>query len=225
MEKIKKMLCDIESEVQYTRRMIGREALDKRVIKALSEVPRHKFVDKAMSSLAYENGPLPIGAGQTISQPYIVAIMTDLLGLDADSVVLEIGTGSGYQAAILSRLVKQVFSVEIIRELGEKAAARLKKLGYSNVSVRVADGHNGWPENAPYNAIMVTAATPTIPAPLIEQLKVGGKMIIPVGSPDYSQELVLIEKNETNEITTHHILPVVFVPLTGTDDGQVTDHQ
>ncbi len=224
MEKIKEMLCDIKSEVKYTRSMIGREALDKRVMKVLSEVPRHKFVDKEMNSLAYENSPLPIGAGQTISQPYIVAIMTDLLELDADSTVLEIGTGSGYQSAILSRLVKQVFSVEIIRELGEKAAARLKRLGYSNISVRIADGNSGWPENAPYDAIMVTAASPVIPARLIEQLKTGGKMIIPVGSPNSNQELLLIDKNENDEITTRRILPVVFVPLTSAGNGVTADY-
>lgn len=224
MEKINKMLCDIKSEVKYTRSMIGREALDKRVMKVLSEVPRHKFVDKAMNSLAYENSPLPIGAGQTISQPYIVAIMTELLELDSDSIVLEIGTGSGYQSAILSRLVKQVFSVEILRELGEKAAARLKRLGYSNISIRIADGHNGWPENAPYDAIMVTAASPAIPVRLIEQLKTGGKMIIPVGSPNSNQELLLIDKNENDDIATRRILPVVFVPLTSAENGVTADY-
>jgi len=224
MEKIKEMLCDIKSEVKYTRSMIGREALDKRVMKVLSEVPRHKFVDKEMNSLAYENSPLPIGAGQTISQPYIVAIMTDLLELDADSTVLEIGTGSGYQSAILSRLVKHVFSVEIIRELGEKAAVRLKRLGYSNISIRIADGNNGWPENAPYDAIMVTAASPVIPAKLIEQLKTGGKMIIPVGPPNSNQELLLIDKNENDDIATRRILPVVFVPLTSTGNGVTADY-
>ncbi len=218
--KLAQMLREIEGEVQFTRSMTGRERLDPRVIAAISAVPRHRFVDGGVKALAYANHPLPIGAGQTISQPYIVAIMTELLDLTPESVVLEIGTGSGYQAAILSRLVKQVYSVEIIRELGEKAAERLRKLGYDNVEVRIGDGYQGWPEHAPYDAIMVTAASPAIPRPLIAQLKCGGKMIIPLGQADFSQELMLIEKKEDGEIDTRPVLPVAFVPLTGDGAAQ-----
>ena len=213
--KLARMLQEIEGEVQYTRGMTGRARLDPRVVEAIASVPRHRFVGKDVKALAYANHPLPIGAGQTISQPYIVAIMTELLDLTPDSVVLEIGTGSGYQAAILSRLVKQVYTIEIIRELGEKAAQRLRKLGYDNVTVRIGDGYRGWPEHAPYDAIMVTAACPAIPSPLIEQLKVGGKMMIPLGQPDFSQELMLVEKKEDGGIDTRPVLPVAFVPLTG----------
>jgi protein-L-isoaspartate(D-aspartate) O-methyltransferase len=209
------MMRDIEAEVALTRHLIGKTALDQRVMKAMRKVPRDRFVPADRVAHAFDNGPLPIGHGQTISQPYIVALMTDLLNPEADDVVLEIGAGSGYQAAILSRLVKRVYTVEIIPTLGEQAAERLRKLGYDNVEVRVGDGYFGWPEHAPYDGILVTAAAPYIPEPLIEQLKPGGRLVIPVGLPFHYQELMTVDKDEQGEIETTSILGVAFVPLTG----------
>ena len=164
---------------------------------------------------AYYNGPLPIGHGQTISQPYIVALMTDLLETTADDVVLEVGTGSGYQAAVLSRLVRQVYSLEIVQALSERAADVLARLGYGNVECRAGDGYHGWPEHAPFDGILVTAATPVIPPPLVAQLKPGGRLVVPVGQPYSSQELMVLEKLAGGKTTVRDILAVVFVPLTG----------
>ena len=203
------MLEEIESEVRYTSHLTGRRSLAPRILDALREVPRHKFVPGPLRPHAYDNRPL------SIAQPYIVAIMTDLLDLDRDDVVLEVGTGSGYQAAVLSRLVKKVYTVEIIPELAERAAEVLKALGYDNVETRVGDGHQGWPEHAPYDAIIVTAAAPRVPQPLVDQLRPGGRMIVPVGPPFHTQELILLEKTAQGEIHRHDILPVAFVPLTG----------
>ncbi len=219
MKDVQRMLKEIESEVRYTSHMIGRRALSPRILDALREVPRHKFVPDSVRPYAYDNRALAIGNGQTISQPYIVAIMTELLDLDEDDRVLEVGTGSGYQAAVLSRLAKRVYSVEIIPELSEQAAARLGELGYDNVETRIGDGHQGWPEHAPYDAIIVTAAAEHIPPALLEQLKPGGRMIIPVGPPYHTQELLLVEKTRQGEIRKHHILPVAFVPLTGEEEA------
>jgi protein-L-isoaspartate(D-aspartate) O-methyltransferase len=208
------MISDIEREVAYTRRMIDRSALSEPVMNAMREVPREAFVPDAERRFAFNNGPLPIGCGQTISQPYIVALMTDLLEVDDSGVVLEVGTGSGYQAAVLSRVVKQVYTVEIIETLYKQASETLSRLGYGNISCRCDDGYNGWPEHAPYDAIMVTAAAVDIPSPLIEQLKPGGRLVIPVGRPYDYQELMVVEKSHTGEVIEKNILGVAFVPLT-----------
>jgi len=208
------MLQDIELEVKLTRNMIGRSAFDSRVMQAMKEVPRHEFVPIGARHEAYYNGPLPIGHGQTISQPYIVALMTDLLEPTEDDVVLEIGTGSGYQAAILSRVVKQVYSLEIIEGLSLNAAETLERLGYDNVHCRVGDGYDGWIEHAPFDGILVTAASPNIPQPLVDQLKPGARLVIPIGLPYSHQELMLVEKQASGEISVTDVLGVAFVPLT-----------
>jgi len=208
------MLRDIEREVEFTRHLIGRDALSPRVMDAFREVPRHEFVPEGMRDLAYQNGPLPIGEGQTISQPYIVALMTDLLVPQPGDVVLEVGTGSGYQTAILSRLVSQVYSIEIIDSLAAAAGERLRCLGYTNVEVRAGDGYLGWPEHAPFDSIIVTAAAPEIPAPLVEQLRPGGRLVIPVGQPFGAQELILLEKTADGHIHEKDVLGVAFVSLT-----------
>jgi protein-L-isoaspartate(D-aspartate) O-methyltransferase len=186
---------------------------DSAVLHAVLTVKRHEFVPATQINNAYDDRPLPIGYGQTISQPYIVAYMTEALKLQSHFKVLEIGTGSGYQAAILSKIVKEVYTIEIIPELGNAAADRLKNTGFANVQAKIADGYNGWQEYAPFDAIIVTAAAEYIPPPLIKQLKEGGKMVIPVGSPFMTQMLLLVEKKE-NKIKTRSLLPVVFVPLT-----------
>ena len=212
------LLEEITEDVQYTARYLSRDALDPRVMRAMGEVPRHEFVPWVERFRAYRNHPLPIGHGQTISQPYIVAIMTDLLDPKPEHRVLEVGTGSGYQAAVLAELVKQVYSIEIIEPLGREAGKRLKELGYDNVSTRIGDGYYGWPEHGPFDGIVVTAAASHVPPPLIEQLKAGGRMIIPVGSRFLTQQLVLIIKREDGSLITRQLLPVKFVPLTGKHD-------
>ena len=208
------MVNEIVSYVRMTSSETGRAALDRRVLNALRAIPRHLFVPNELRDAAYANRPLPIGHGQTISQPYIVALMTDLLKVDADDVVLEVGTGSGYQAAVLSPLVKQVYTVEIIEPLAKQATARLQSIGYKNVHVRHADGYNGWKEAGPFDAIIVTAAATHIPPPLIQQLKPGGRMVIPVGGPFATQSLMLVEKTAQGKVRTRQVLPVMFVPLT-----------
>lgn len=213
----KAMVEEITADVRDTSAYIDRETLTDQVMEVMARVPRHEFVPEDMRPLAYENRPLPIGYGQTISQPYIVALMTELLEPEADFKVLEIGTGSGYQAAVLAELTHQVFSIEIIEELGEQAAQRLQRLGIKNVQTRVGDGYYGWPEQAPYDAIVVTAAADHVPPPLIKQLKPGGRMIIPVGGQFQVQQLVLVDKTPKNKTITHQILPVRFVPLTRAD--------
>lgn len=212
---IERMLRDIRWETAETRAWIGKSELDPRVLEAMSEVPRHAFVPRGLEDCAYDNGPLSIGQGQTISQPYIVALMSDLLATQAHHVVLEVGCGSGYQSAVLSRLVKQVYALEIVPELAQAAQERLSRLGYGNVAVRQGDGYQGWPEHAPFDGIIVTAAAPEIPPPLVEQLRPGGRMVIPVGLPYMRQDLLLLEKSASGEITTRNMLPVAFVPLTG----------
>lgn len=209
-----RMIDEIVNDVRLTSRETGRPALDTRVMNAMRTVPRHLFVPENLRSAAYANRPLPIGHGQTISQPYIVALMTDLLRVGRDDVVLEVGTGSGYQAAVLSPLVRQVYTVEIIAPLAKQATARLHSLGYKNVTARHADGYNGWKEAAPFDAIIVTAAATHIPPPLIQQLKPGGRMIIPVGGPFATQSLMLVEKTKAGKVRTRQVLPVMFVPLT-----------
>jgi protein-L-isoaspartate(D-aspartate) O-methyltransferase len=210
-----RLLREIEQDVSDTSAYLDKRALDPRVIQALQNVPRHEFVPPAERRRAYENQPLPIGYGQTISQPYIVAIMTELLQLDPDDRVLEIGTGSGYQAAVLAELARHVYSIEIIDGLAEGARAVLDRLGYQRVQTRVGDGYYGWDEQAPFDAIIVTAAADHIPPPLIKQLKPGGRMLIPVGSRFMTQQLVLVEKAGDGTLTTRLLLPVLFVPLTG----------
>ncbi len=195
--------------------MSGDTRIDERVLAALAKVPRHEFVPDDQRRHAYDNRPLPIGHGQTISQPYIVALMTQLAAPDAGDVVLEIGTGSGYQAAILAELVDAVNSIEIVEPLADSAAALLDRLGYDNVATRLGDGYFGWVENAPYDAIVVTAAASHVPRPLIEQLRPGGRMVIPVGDRFMTQQLLLIEKTADEELITRQIAAVRFVPLTG----------
>ena len=185
------------------------------VLAALERVPRHRFVATDMAPRAYADRPLPIGHGQTISQPYIVAYMTELLELRPEDRVLEVGTGSAYQAAVLAEIVREVVSIEIIAPLAASAAERLSALGYRNVTVLEGDGYFGWPDGAPYDAIIVTAAAEHVPPPLIAQLRPGGRMAIPVGASAWTQNLLLIEKDEAGEVTTRNLLPVRFVPLTG----------
>jgi protein-L-isoaspartate(D-aspartate) O-methyltransferase len=191
---------------------------DEAVIRSMLSVPREMFVPEDLKKLAYLNRPLPIGYGQTISQPYIVALMTELLRVDKDDTVLEVGTGSGYQAAVLAEIVKIVYTIEIIEPLGASAQRRLQELGYSNIKVSIGDGYNGLEEHSPFDAIIVTAAADHIPPPLIRQLKNGGRLCIPVGQPYYPQTLKVLEKDEQGEVTIRDILPVVFVPLTRTKD-------
>lgn len=215
MKERQRMLRDIEMEVDLTHHFIGKDALDSRVMEAMKQVPRHEFVPTALRDRAYDNGPAYIGSGQTISQPYIVALMSDLLNTRPTDIILEVGTGSGYQAAILALLVKQVYSIEIIEELAVPARARLARLGYNNVAVRNGDGYFGWQDHAPFDGIIVTAAAPHIPQPLIEQLRVGARLVIPVGLPFSYQELMVVEKKANGEIEIRHVLGVSFVPLTG----------
>jgi protein-L-isoaspartate(D-aspartate) O-methyltransferase len=209
------MLQEIATYVRQTSVRLGKSTLDTRVLEALRTVPRHAFVPRRLRHLAYANRPLPIGYGQTISQPYIVAVMTDLLEVGAGDTVLEIGTGSGYQTAILALLGRYVYSVEIIRELAEAARKRLRRLGYTNVETRVSDGYYGWKEHAPFDAIMVTAAANRIPPSLLQQLKPGGRMVIPLGGHFMTQQLVLVRKDQGGEVHMRQVLPVAFVPLTG----------
>ncbi|NWG75584.1 MAG: protein-L-isoaspartate(D-aspartate) O-methyltransferase [Rubrivivax sp.] len=193
----------------------GRGITNARVLAVMEKVPRHEFVPQPLRSQAYDDYPLPIGHGQTISQPYIVALMTDLLHLRPGDRVLEIGTGSGYQAAVLAELGARVHSIEIIEPLARWAARNLKGAGYGQVQLRVGDGYYGWPEAAPFDAIIVTAAASHVPPPLVKQLKAGGRMVIPVGTAFLTQHLMLVEKQADGGVTTRQILPVRFVPLTG----------
>jgi protein-L-isoaspartate(D-aspartate) O-methyltransferase len=206
-------------EIERTQLAVAGETeqrtLDPKVMAVMSQVERHRFVRAELAAEAYDNRPLPIGHGQTISQPYIVALMTDLMRTKRGDRVLELGTGSGYQAAVLAELVKEVYTIEIIEPLGKQAAERLAELGYRNVQVKVADGYYGWPEHAPFDSIIVTAAASHVPLPLVKQLKPGGRMVMPVGTSFLTQHLMLIEKQADGSITTRQILPVAFVPLTG----------
>jgi protein-L-isoaspartate(D-aspartate) O-methyltransferase len=211
----RQMMRAIEQDVRETVAYIGKDRLDPRVMEAVARVPRHEFVPLSERTYAYENRPLPIGEGQTISQPYIVALMTDMLALEPDAVVLEVGTGSGYQAAVLAELAARVYSIEIVEALGLAARERLARLGYDNVEVRIGDGYAGWPEQAPFDAVIVTAAAPHIPDPLVEQLKKGGRMAIPVGDAWFTQQLMLVTKDENGQVSSRSVLPVAFVPLTG----------
>ncbi len=198
-----------------TARDTGRPAFDPRVMAVLATVPRHRFVPAGEVRNAYRNRPLPIGHGQTISQPYIVALMTDLANVKPGDTVLEIGTGSGYQAAILAELARTVCTIEIVEPLARDAEARLRELGYSRVRTRVGDGYHGWEDCGPFDAIVVTAAASHVPPPLVRQLKPGGRMIIPVGPPFLTQQLLLVEKHADGSVVTRQVLAVAFVPLTG----------
>ncbi len=207
-----------ETEANRRARMVETQIVSRgvrnpRVLEALREVPRELFVDPSERARAFDDTPLPIAGNQTISQPYIVALMTELLDLAPDERVLEIGTGSGYQSAVLSKLCREVYSIEIVPELARSASARLSELGYRNVTVREGDGYRGWPENAPFDGVIVTAAPERIPQPLLEQLAPGGRMVIPVGG--FFQELKVFRKDASGKVTEEAILPVRFVPMTG----------
>lgn len=215
MHRRDRMIAAIEADARETADWTGRPALDPRVLAALRIVRREAFVPPEIVEMAYQNRAQVIGHGQTISQPFIVALMTDLLELRPDAVVLEVGTGSGYQTAVLAMLVRRVFSIEVIPELAERAAAVLAAEGCINVELRVGDGSVGWPEQAPFDAIIVTAAALAVPPALIEQLGAPGRMVIPVGPPREAQELHVIEKDASRQVTQHRVLPVAFVPLTG----------
>ncbi len=209
------MRDDIVALTRETRAETGRASLNERVLAAMVKVPRHRFVPPDMARSAYDNRPLPIGLGQTISQPFIVALMTDLLDLKPDHKVLEVGTGSGYQAAVLGELAREVYTIEIVDALAREAGARLAALGYRNVTTRSGDGYQGWPDQAPFDAIMVTAGAREVPAPLVQQLKPGGKLVIPVGPQLTGQQLLVIEKDAAGKTVTRNVLAVRFVPLTG----------
>jgi protein-L-isoaspartate(D-aspartate) O-methyltransferase len=210
-----RMVREIERHAEYAGAVAGRDRLSPAVLAIMGEVPRHAFVPDDQRRHAYEDRPLPIGYGQTISQPYIVALMTDLLDLERDDKVLEVGTGSGYQAAVLAGLAGKVFTIEIVPPLATAADARLSGLGFDTVTVRQGDGYYGWEDHAPFDAIMVTAAASHVPPPLLRQLRPGGRMVIPVGAAFFVQQLLLITKDDDGRIVTRHVLPVRFVPLTG----------
>lgn len=215
LHKQRDMLHQIKDEVRFTSKYLQTDCLSRNVLNALEKVPRHHFVPSPLKDEAYDNNPLPIGHGQTISQPYIVAIMTELLRLEPYDKVLEVGTGSGYQTAILAEIVEQVYSLEIIDDLTHQAKEVLTQLGYQNIHLKTGDGYYGWQEEAPFDAIIVTAAATHIPISLIKQLKPEGLMIIPIGTQYITQKLMLVRKDHSGNIKSHEILPVSFVPLTG----------
>jgi protein-L-isoaspartate(D-aspartate) O-methyltransferase len=209
-----RMVTEIAAIARETGRDTGRPIFREAVMKAMGRVPRHRFVPVVQEAFAYENRALPIGEGQTISQPFLVALMTDLLDPKPGDTVLEVGTGSGYQAAVLAELVAKVYTIEIVEPLGRKARQLLEDLGYRNIEVRIGDGYDGWPDAAPFDSIIVTAAPADIPRPLIDQLKPGGRMVIPAGRSHAWQYLLLVEKHLDGTSTTKRMLPVKFVPLT-----------
>ncbi len=208
-----RMVAEVEAMYAETRSLTGLAAMSPQVRAALGKVERHRLVPTGQQALAYRNHPLPIGQGQTISQPYIVAISTDLIALQPQHSVLEVGTGSGYQAAILAEIVARVYSIEIVQVLAVAAEKSLRELQYQNIEIRIGDGYKGWPEKAPFDAIVVTAAAPQVPEALLAQLKAGGKMVIPVGAAGGTQELLLITKDADGKSREKRILPVRFVPL------------
>jgi protein-L-isoaspartate(D-aspartate) O-methyltransferase len=214
-----RLIARIEAEAHATAFYTGRARFAPAVLAALGRVPRHRFVPEGLEDQAYLNEPLSIGYGQTISQPYIVALMTDLLDLPAQARVLEIGCGSGYQAAVLAELGAQVYSIEFVEALADAARERLARLGYGTVSVRCGDGYDGWPEQAPYDGILVTAATPEIPPPLLEQLKPGGRLVIPLGPPWEGQDLTVVIKAADGSLERRSVLPVAFVPFLRRSSG------
>jgi protein-L-isoaspartate(D-aspartate) O-methyltransferase len=211
------LLDEIRSDYRYTAGFTGREQPDAGVLKALAGVERHLFVPDELVRYAYDNRPLPIGYGQTISQPYIVALMTDFLEIEKDDTILEIGTGCGYQTAVLSLLARKVYSIEIVAPLALVASERLARLGYDNVEVRNGDGSKGWPEQAPFDGIIVTAAAEEIPAALFEQLAPDGRLVLPIGAPHQSQHLYLVTRGPGGAMQKRHLLEVAFVPLVVND--------
>jgi protein-L-isoaspartate(D-aspartate) O-methyltransferase len=215
MGDVQGMLSDIQAEANYACRMSGLDHLNDQILAAMGRVPRQRFVSKSLRPHAFDNSPLPIGKGQTTSQPFIVAFMTDLMAPKQNDNVLEVGTGSGYQTAVLAELVKHLYSVEIIPELAKKSRRRLEKAGYTNISIQVGDGYYGWSEMAPFDAIMVTAAVEHIPQPLVDQLAPGGRLVLPVGERSYSQDLILVKKTSSGAIKKTRLLPVYFMPLSG----------
>ena len=212
-DNTQQLIREIEQEVFATSYLTGKDELDPRVISAIAKTPRDQFIADDLQHRAFDNKPLSIGYGQTISQPYIVALMTDLLSIQPHHKILEIGTGSGYQAAILSRLCTKAYTVERISELGKLAQTRFKKLHYENINTLIGNGYLGWPEHAPYDGIIVTAAAAQVPPALIEQLKPGGQLIIPVGLDRYHQDLLKLQKDQHNNVQTRSIIGVIFVPL------------
>ncbi len=210
-----RLVAEVDAEARGAGAYLGKTSLDRRVLDALMRVPRHEFVPESERDRAYWNVALPIGGGQTISQPFVVAAMTDALDVGPRDRVLEVGTGSGYQAAVLAEIVAEVYSVEIVPEHAAAAAERLARLGYGNVHVRVGDGGEGWPEHAPYDGIMVTAATPEVPPALIDQLAPGRRLVLPLGRPGDTQMLTVVEKAADGTTASRGFLPVAFVPLTG----------
>jgi protein-L-isoaspartate(D-aspartate) O-methyltransferase len=210
-----RLVDGIERDVLRTGELLGTDRLDRAVIRAMRTVPRERFVPRHLAGQSYGDHPLPIGRGQTISQPYIVAVMSHLTGIRVGERIYELGTGSGYQAAVLAEMGAEVFSIEIVPELAEQAAATLAELGYDNAHVRAGDGYLGWPEASPFDAIIVTAAHPEIPQPLIDQLKVGGRMVMPVGASDQVQQLMVLIKQSDGSLLQRAVLPVRFVPVTG----------
>jgi protein-L-isoaspartate(D-aspartate) O-methyltransferase len=215
MGRVDRLLEQIREEARRTAAETGRRAFSERVMAAVGKVPREAFVPGNLAAQAYDNTPLPIGSGQTISQPFIVALMTDLLDPEPGHRVLEVGTGCGYQAAVLAELVAEVYSIEYLPELGDAAAQRLRRLGYGNVRVRIGDGHRGWPEAAPFDGIMVTAGAPDFPEDLLDQLAPGGRMVVPVGRGLVGQDLQLVTKDAQGGIRRESVLPVSFVRLQG----------
>jgi protein-L-isoaspartate(D-aspartate) O-methyltransferase len=212
----RQMLAEISARAVQLRETTGRAAFDERVMAAMGRVPRHEFVPIEFQPFAYANIPLPIGFDKTISQPYVVALMTDLLDIGPDDAVLEIGTGLGYQSAILAQLARRVYSIEIIEELGLQAKQRLRRQGCTNVELKIANGYHGWSEHSPFDKVIVTAAPDLIPPPLIQQLKAGGRLVIPAGLPD-AQTLILVEKPGNGGVTIKEILPVRFSQLQGAE--------
>ena len=208
-----RMVAEVEATYEETRRETGLAAMSPAVRAAMGKVERHRLVPAAQADLAYQNRPLPIGNGQTISQPYIVALSADLLAPKPTDIVLEVGTGSGYQAAVLAEIVKQVYSIELIESLGRSAAERLAAMGYRNVEVKIGDGYAGWPEKAPYDGIVVTAAAPRVPPALVAQLKPGARMVIPVGGDSFIQYLKVVTKRADGGYDEREVIPVRFVPL------------
>lgn len=215
MQNCSHMVSEIESEMRLTQTYTGHSGLSETVKAALFAVPRHQFVPEDLLDAAYDNKPLSIGSGQTISQPYIVALMTELLQLTQHSVALEVGTGCGYQTAVVAEIAQQVYTIEIIDDLSLQAQTRLQILGYNNITARIGDGRQGWPEHAPFDAIIVTAAGSEVPPALIAQLKPGGRLVVPVGAQFNPQQLLLIGKDTEGMLSEREILPVSFVPLTG----------
>jgi protein-L-isoaspartate(D-aspartate) O-methyltransferase len=210
-----RLVQEVEADVRLTSGYLGTDKLDPAVMRALGTVLRERFVPEALRGLAYANHPLPIGQGQTISQPYIVAVMSHLTAIRSGDRVYELGTGSGYQAAVLAEMGAEVYTVEIVAELARGAAKLLAELGYDKVHVRTGDGYLGWPEAAPFDAVIVTAAGPEIPQALVDQLRVGGRLVMPLGGEAPSQELVVVTKGADGGLQRRDVLPVRFVPITG----------